>query len=914
MRYFLHHTLSFALPVCFALSSFVIVSAQTDMFWVGGSGDWTDINHWVKNSGGSNITGFYPNEDYNAVIDGNSGLTPGSTITIPPGAFAVKDMTVSNTSGFTLLFDGSSGNHLEMNVYGDLDLNSGFNLAYTSADVFHNKWKFVSANTHMIQTGNQDLNSIEFFTEGATYNQPGPLLATKQIRMYGGTWNSNGHDVTTDKLLFHDGISSGGAQLVKVFNSAGSDIFCDRWDSRFTYGSLTVSGDLTVYTTRFEGHPAGGGPTLSIHKLHLLELPDNNPPEEPSVIEYNNFECTGCIIESMVIEDTGRTRLAGAFTIADTLKVVNSGLSVEFNGGNLRSNEVTINGIVSTPKVLGCENRTVFTNVFNDFTSLISTSGTLTISDAIVNNIQTTGGANFNLSNGVLQGSSSGWNLVNNPTPLIYTWNGVDGIYNDWNDPANWLVGATSNGCIPSIVDDVDISTASEGDIRIPQNYTAECRNFIWTNKNGLDLKLDGSPSLKSSLKVTGEFQLDLSATITPVNYHELLFSSNTNNSIITNGVQLPNIRFIGDMGQWALQTALTCDQIIFEGGTLVTQNQDVTTDYWLSLEDYPKHYEFGSSHILVNGEFALARPTVDGVTVNHGTSLIECQQLTSKVLDLYDVKFSNTSPRTLGNYPYHFNSLILNSVHQLTTQNDLTLNDLVFNVSGSTLAIDAGDVLHINGGMNSLASVSNPGTLKSKTAGSRADVDKNTGNICATGFIAFQDIDAVLGGVFNAPQGIDSGNNAGINFDDGSSSLYLYWIAQNGGTWQVQSNWSRVDGGCPASKNPADSPNLAFNSNSFSSSPITVDIPAGTTANDIHFMNTENLTVNVASSLTSDNIYVNGGYINFIGKTVDVMGTTDILSSGVMTIDMTNFFKSNEMHTISGVFIIRNGMAKIEP
>ena len=122
----------------------------------------------------------------------------------------------------------------------------------------------------------------------------------------------------------------------------------------------------------------------------------------------------------------------------------------------------------------------------------------------------------------------------------------------------------------------------AKGNIRIPANFTAECRNFKWTNQDGLDLKLDGTQSLKSTLKVTGDFEMQQNATITAVDDHEILFSSNTSNTITTNGAALPDINFIGDNGQWALQSALNCDQLVFEGGTLNTQNHDITTDYWL--------------------------------------------------------------------------------------------------------------------------------------------------------------------------------------------------------------------------------------------------------------------------------------------------------------------------------------------
>lgn len=125
---------------------------------VGGSGDWTDINHWIKTSGGVNITGSFPNENINAVIDGNSGLSVSSIITLPPGNYAVNDQLVSNISVFKLLFNGtSSSKDVEMSVHGDLDITSQVDLDYATNNSTDNVSKFVDNTIHNIHTRNLDL-------------------------------------------------------------------------------------------------------------------------------------------------------------------------------------------------------------------------------------------------------------------------------------------------------------------------------------------------------------------------------------------------------------------------------------------------------------------------------------------------------------------------------------------------------------------------------------------------------------------------------------------------------------------------------------------------------------------------------------------------------------------------------------
>lgn len=891
----------------FITMAFNVANSQ-DLYWVGGSGDWDDVSKWYKDAAGVNAAGIIPDDNSTVYFTNQSSATNNWTVTFPPGVHEVENILVQTADNFKFDFNGVDNNNaVELNIYGDIDLSSNLNLTYSHPE-FHNEWVFKGANDHNIQTGNNDLQFVVF--EEGTFNQLSNLKASERIHMLGGTWNTYGYNVNSGFLLFNDGLPSNATRPPRVLNGGNSNILCTEWDSRNTYGSLSTTGTFHLYVAEFKGSPANGGPPFQIPNIHLTEYSDVTNGST-SAVDHYNFVCKDCEIGSMIIEDTGLAILADAFTVTGKLTIVNPGLKVLFNGGNGRSNEVTLNGDVVTPAVSGCDNRVVFENVYNDFTSILrTTGGTLTVKDAVLNNIQASGSANFDLVNGLLQGSSTGWNVSNPPTPTQYFWKGtVGGVFADWNDHTNWTIqGGGSNGCIPSIVDDVFIDANAKSNIRIPANYTAECNNFIWTNKDGLELLLDGTTSLGSELKIAGSFELESSATITALNQYLLQFSSSSSpNTITTNGVALPRINFVGDNAQWYLMNDLICDEVYFEGGTLNTQGNDIDTDYWVSIESNPKVYNFSSSTITVDGEMSLSRPIYgENVTVT-GSSLIVCDRLTSMNLALHNVKLTNTSNINLGGYPYIFNTLILAGTGQVNTVYDLTLNDLVFETDGATLALDANDLLVINGGIESTTSAGNPAILKSNTSGTRAEIDKAAGNICVLGPVDFQDIQGVLSGVFNAPEGIDSGNNDNVNFDNGTSSDDLYWIAQNGGNWQVQKNWSRITGGCPATKNPQDAPNLFFDSNSFTATPVTVTIPSGATCNNLFFRNSENFTLDVSVNLYPDAVFVEGGYINLVGKTFDVAGEVTIESSGLMTTDMLNFV-TEKLSPSSGAFVVKSG------
>lgn len=889
--------------------------AQTTMYWVGGSGSWNDPTqvHWSKQSGTLVPTLELPDDKTTVVFDSGSGLAPGKKITIPPGNWEADNFLVQTSDVFDIEFDGSNGNIAAMNIYGDLSLLPTSDMLYSDPSVSHNVWRFVGTNQQNIETGNQDLSNVEFVNAGTTYNQLSNLKATERIRMFGGTWNSNGHNVNCGTLLFQDSNGSGNP-LTKIFNASTSNILCERWESTFAYQSLTVNGDYSIYTSQFLGSTGTQFVNFSFNNIYLEDFPDN-PTGGSSVVEHNNFACAYCDIENLIIRDQSVTKLAGIFTVNGTLEVVNFGTTILFNGGNAHEDEVIINGSIKTPKVENCDDiRPIFSNVHNDFTTLTRTSGILKISDAEINNIQAEGGATFQAVNSVLQGSSSGWDVVDPPVSLSYEWVGVSGAFADWDDATNWqLQGGGSNDCIPSITDDVFITNEAKGDIRVPSPYKASCRNFTWTNTKSRVLLLDGQSIVKSELLIAGNFELDSTASITTDQKHELIFSSAKTNDIITNGVSLPIIYFVGDQGRWELGDDLVCDRIDIEGGTIETQDNNITTNYWRSLEDNPKHFIFGSSTITVFGEMMLAELPNNNVTVDKGTSLIRCESLISAVPELYDVELFNSNNILMHNWPVAFNKLILSGSGSVGTNHNMTLNDLVFNASGSELQVDTGREFKINGGIQSNASKVNPGILKSDSPGTRAPMDKDGGHLCVEGYVDFTDIDAVLEGVMHAPLGRDMGNNNEVIFAGGAANTDLFWIGGTNDQWNTVSNWTYITGGCPGTKSPAGSTNLIFDENSFFDDINEIQMAPGTNtvANKVYFYNKKQLTINVPQNFIPDNISVIGGDVRFEGSTVEVQGSTYVGPAqglpGLLITDMTNVFRTFSFSGEYGIWIVRS-------
>lgn len=65
--------------------------AQADYYWVGGSGNWSDLNHWVTVSGGSISHTILPSTRDNVFFDENSFSVENETVFMDVEDISVHD-------------------------------------------------------------------------------------------------------------------------------------------------------------------------------------------------------------------------------------------------------------------------------------------------------------------------------------------------------------------------------------------------------------------------------------------------------------------------------------------------------------------------------------------------------------------------------------------------------------------------------------------------------------------------------------------------------------------------------------------------------------------------------------------------------------------------------------------------------
>jgi hypothetical protein len=108
--------------------NFLPNTVHNTYYWVGGSGNWTDANHWANSSGGMGGTGCVPTPFDNAVFDDGSGFAAGNSTVLLDQAANCDTLLCIGTSITPMLLDMQNN----LTVYGSLEFQRGMRLRGTT--------------------------------------------------------------------------------------------------------------------------------------------------------------------------------------------------------------------------------------------------------------------------------------------------------------------------------------------------------------------------------------------------------------------------------------------------------------------------------------------------------------------------------------------------------------------------------------------------------------------------------------------------------------------------------------------------------------------------------------------------------------------------------------------------------------
>ncbi|MDH6354177.1 hypothetical protein M2132_000499 [Dysgonomonas sp. PH5-45] len=785
---------------------FPATAFSTNYYWVGGAGNWSDINHWRTSSGGDTKPGVVPSKEDDVFFDANSGFTESSkTIKVDVTANC-RNITFAGSAvppeiqGVTI-YSGT------LNIYGSSVWQAG--MTYNVSETYYKD----AGTAKTIKS-----NGVAF--KGGVYSEETTSISLQDniecggLFINAGTFNTNNFQLKTSVFYANAGTAP------RTLNFGSSDIYITGAYFYTNNAACTVNAGTshihltsgaevkgyngqTFYNVTFEG------------ETWKVQLQTGN-------LNYNRLEFKG------------EAYIAGSNTIKQL--VLAPGKLCMLRSGYTQ----TITGSLTAGQA--CAGWTTIKSVKSsggeDYgTSTISmASGTgVNIEGVVIKGITATGGADFTVNNSIDDGGNTGWTFTAGSTPILY-WVGGAG---NWNDPAHWSLtpGGAGGACVPGPKNNVIFNASSgftTGSETINIDETVYCKDITFSG-TGVPPTLSSGNYKYLHIYGSSVWQAGMTVNVYQINYRD----TGTPKTITSNGVTTKSIVNIYETSSVSLKDNFIGSEINVYTGTFDTKNFDMTLSYQFNCaigeSTDARTIKLGSSNIYVSyfdTEHSLA-------TVDAGTSHIHftVKKTSGSGFDAYpgqtfynlsventettNIGFSTVYPFPSTDLPVNFNRVDLKG--GASFEGNFKFNHLTM-APGKDYTLRAGNTITVVNSLTVGQACAGWATLKSSTAGSQAIISMPSGATVNVQGVIMSDIQATDGATFIASSSVNNGGNTGWTFTGGGTQN-LYWIG-GAGSWNDPAHWSLTPGGTGGACVPGPGDDVFFNAGSgFTSASRTVTV-----------------------------------------------------------------------------------------
>ncbi len=237
----------------------IIKKASRDFYWIGGSGDWMDVNHWAISSGSTTLYNEVPSILDNVIFDENSFSADNQTVTIP----TLSDLSFHTMDWSKVAYNVTLGGGLviKLNVYGSLI----FGEKITPNIKFIN---FLGNGEHEFEAGKDgnlgDATIITFDGDGIW--DINSAINTDKIEYKHGTVNTNGNELHVSNTVFS-------SLRKKDINLGTTDYYASRFEFALYNDSLTINaGQATVFCEKYftASKKSSNVLNIDIKKVHFV--------------------------------------------------------------------------------------------------------------------------------------------------------------------------------------------------------------------------------------------------------------------------------------------------------------------------------------------------------------------------------------------------------------------------------------------------------------------------------------------------------------------------------------------------------------------------------------------------------------------------------------------------------------------
>lgn len=854
--------------LCLFLGILLILNASlsqaADYYWVGGSGDWSDINHWATTSGGT-VTHFtVPSPGDDVHFDANSFTGPGQVVNLNLNIITCRDLNVSLAAYQPSFFSIST---TKLEIYGSLLLRPDINFQVNSEVHF-----LASSSGHLIRTaGKGMLSNVYFSGPGGGWALADTLkVPNHQIHLQEGTLNTAGQTVVCNQFVSNYSFN-------RTLNLSSSHIYVAAQWICHSSGLTVYAGSSRIFLSGAGASFQTSGPgSLAFHRLYYSAI-TGTATLNTGAVSFNRVEfATGAI-------------LGGNVTYGDLILAYGKKYYINTSSTHTFLDSLYAQGHCLSPIRLECPQGTA---------NFVKASGSITVEYAEIKGIVAGGGGVFNALASADLGGNTGWQFLPAPPRTLY-WVGGAG---EWGDTAHWSAGSGGPGgeCPPTASDDVvfnALSFASTKDTVVLDGFHAHCRTMTW-QPSSLEPVFFGQPSrtlhIWGSLELTPGMHWDMQGAI----QFESTLTGNTIKS--ADHSFLNYLEFKGMGGGWTLLDSLSIlgNNIVHTRGHLNTGGQKVKCARFVSTEPFVRELSLGASKVELqeeniesfelNGSFFTLNAGTSEITLSGKDAIFFLKNNSNLIF--HNLTLSNDSGSILVSTPgVEFNRLWFYSNARIV--GDTEIDSLLLS-TGKTYVIQAQSA-HTIGTLVAAGNCNHPVLLETDSLGYTATL--NMGPDTSKVFdLIIQDL------VCNPDSMIVANNSVGLGKTSGwlineRPEADFYWIGGTG-HWSDSSHWSNSSGGVAVNCLPSPVDNVIFDNNSFLTPSDTVFGYGLLFCRDVRWINTIRLPLLKGSDggawrihgsmLLSDSMsYAYGGTIAFMA---DTLGKTVITRNHTFLNDVT--------------------------
>ncbi|GAB5553921.1 MAG: hypothetical protein Sapg2KO_35120 [Saprospiraceae bacterium] len=775
-----------------------------DYYWIGGTGDWSDISNWATTSGGFLTHNQAPTADDNVYFDANSFTGPGQTVTLN-GTFAFCRDMIWQAGTQNAVFTAAA--NATLNVFGSFQLSTEMDFDFQGDVVFQG----ANTGSSIGLAGQQFNQNVVFDGVGASWQFESDVVVDSLFIFYNGQLNSGSFSIVSER--FYSDITSNGSNLNlenSVFTLSGIDLesFRQNPNTLFMGGNVPNAYSLDLATFVFNGSQT----TVVFDYFQQIELGTIRFLSETGKSVISSF--SGEIGVFTALEFQNNTSIEMGLE-TDSL-ILGGGKNFDFAAGQEYAiGFLDVQGNCQEPVFIQSANSgepVFFLDAGNGLNLVFTT----------LRDIHTRGPGSFIADNSVDLGNNIGWTINVKSYAELY-WVGGSGM---WDDSDHWSFtsGGPGGACIPTPGEDVIFDANSFNgplDMVMLNVENAYCKDMRWENPTGNPI-LNGIA--ENSLRIFGS--LLLSQAMDFDFKGNLFFETQDPGQTITaaNHVFSKDVTFNGT-GGWILQDFFQVQKDLnFLSGNLNTNDQDLNIRRFNGNTSTQRTLNLTSSYVTLKDtiEFQYLWWEIggDNLVLDAGTSTIDFKNAGrvsmygNNSLDFHKVIHASSGFQAdysdeNQNSILGIDTLVLSAWNEtrghIYAKHITMMPGYVFYIQqADTLSFDS--IVVIGGCGNFVEMRSN---LTNQTAFVKPSQSSTVSDLLV------KDLHNETGFDLMVINGADLGNNVGWSFME-PEGRELYWV-NDGGDWRDTIHWSLSSGGPGGECPPGPNDNVYFDVNSFS-------------------------------------------------------------------------------------------------